>query len=194
MQFKIVDMTPEYYEGKADVRYTAWQETYRGLMPDQYLDLQSRKKCLESIEKNPMDTIVAVCGNKVIGFACYCSDARPFTEHKETSEIMALYVLGDYQGYGVGKDLVEECLSRLPWPDVVLYVLKGNERAMGFYRHMGFVAAGKEISQEIPQGTLVEEEMVLHREGISGQGNLKPPQGIRYWSGKNEINITNSKL
>ena len=76
---------------------------------------------------------------------------------------MGLYVLRAYQRYGIGRALLEAGLARLPQREVVLFVLEGNERAIGFYRHMGFAFTGKELRQETDYGPLIELEMLLRR-------------------------------
>ncbi len=38
MVYTITEMTEKHYYGKAYVQYAAWFETYRGLMPDEFLD------------------------------------------------------------------------------------------------------------------------------------------------------------
>ena len=47
---------------------------------------------------------------------------------------------------------------------VVLYVLEGNEKAAGFYRHMGFEPTGRIQLDHTPYGTLRDLEMVCRRE------------------------------
>lgn len=76
------------------------------------------------------------------------------------SEIGALYVLGEYQGYGIGRALLERCLQVVPYKNVMLWVLKGNQKAIAFYEHMGFCLIGQEICRQVAGGELTELEMV----------------------------------
>ena len=46
------------------------------------------------------------------------------------------------------------CLDFCTRPNVVLYVLKGNEKAAGFYRHTGFEPTGRIQLDHTPYGTL----------------------------------------
>ena len=163
MAYRIVPMSEQTRLGKGMVHYTAWQETYSGLMPEEILSSLSVEQCAVWAKQWADSTLVALCQEQVIGFACYCQQARDFTGRKNTSEIMALYVLSDHQHKGVGRALMEQCLRRLPHPAVVLYVLKGNKNAMEFYRHMGFELTGKELIQPTDYGDLKELEMLLIR-------------------------------
>ena len=79
------------------------------------------------------------------------------------SEIVALYVLKAHQGRGVGAALLARALELLPEENVALFVLKGNEGAIGFYRHKGFSFTGNSLTQAVTGGELTELEMVLER-------------------------------
>lgn len=59
---------------------------------------------------------------------------------------------------------MRHCLGFCTRPNVVLYVLEGNEKAAGFYRHMGFEPTGRIQLDHTPYGTLRDLEMVCRRE------------------------------
>lgn len=163
MIYTITDMEEKHYSGKAYVQYAAWFETYRGLMPDEYLDGRKLETCYESTQKHPSDTYVALVDGTVAGFLWYSPEAREYTRRAGMSEINALYVLKKYQGHGIGRALMEKALHMVPHKAVVLYVLRGNNPAIGFYEHMGFKLTGNTFTQETGFGDIVELEMV--REG-----------------------------
>jgi len=98
-----------------------------------------------------------------VGFARYEPRAREFVSTPDASEIGALYLLEAYQGRGLGRLLVEACLTRLRRPKVALYVLEGNEKAIGFYEHMGFHMTGHRMTVQMDGGEMDELEMVLDR-------------------------------
>lgn len=50
-----------------------------------------------------------------------------------------LYVAEQYHGSGVAQRLLA---TALPWGPVHLWVLRGNERAIAFYRRSGFTPDG----------------------------------------------------
>ena len=88
----------------------------------------------------------------------------------DAAEVSALYVLEAYQGQGLGRMLMDACLDRLERPRVALYVLEGNEKAIGFYKHMGFRMTGNRMAVEMDGGEMAELEMVLDRPGILAGG------------------------
>lgn len=158
-------MSPQDREGRALVHYQAWRETYAGLMPESVLAAHTLEHCRERAgdrRSNSANTFVALDrenGDQVVGFATLYRRARDFVSVPDAGEIGALYVLREFQGQGIGRDLLVRCLAWLPRPRVALFVLKGNDGAIGFYEHMGFRLTG----QEIAQNGLTELEMALEK-------------------------------
>ena len=153
-------VTERDLEGKAFVHYTAWTETYTGLMPEEYLAGRSLERQRQRAHENPGNTLVAVADGQVVGFACYYPEARDFVSVRPAAEIGALYVLQAWQRRGIGTELMRSCISRLPPLPVALFVLRGNEKAIRFYEKNGFSFTGKTLEQPGTGGTLTELEMV----------------------------------
>ena len=82
----------------------------------------------------------------------------------EAAEVSALYLLSAYHGLGLGRMLMDACLARLDRPRVALFVLQGNEKAIGFYQHMGFSMTGHQLTDRINGVEITELEMVLDRD------------------------------
>lgn len=163
-------MSPQDREGRAIVHYQSWHETYPGLMPESVLAGHTLEQCRKKVNdrrfSNSTNTFVALDrenGDRVAGFGTLSYHARDFVSVPEAGEIVALYVLQEFQGRGIGRDLMEHCLAWLPRPRVALFVLDGNEKAIGFYQHMGFRLTGHEIAQN----GLTELEMVLEKGATS---------------------------
>ena len=159
-------MSPQDREGRAQVHYQAWHETYPGLMPESVLTAHTLERCRKTAHdrrsSNSSNTFVALDrenGDRVAGFGTLSYHARDFVSVPDAGEIVALYVLQEFQGYGIGRELLERCLAWLPRPRVALFVLKGNGKAIGFYEHMGFHLTGHEITQD----GMTELEMVLEK-------------------------------
>lgn len=159
MGFAIRRMAPEYASGRGYVHYAAWGETYCGLMDERFLAGHTLEKCTDYAKRNPYSGYVALVQGEVVGFASCLQNARAFVSVPGAAEIVALYVLRAYQGLGIGRALIERCLEELAGRDVVLFVLKGNDNAIGFYRKMGFAFTGKELAEELDGAKIVELEM-----------------------------------
>lgn len=141
----IRDMLPEDADAKGSVHYQSWQESYRGIIDEGYLAGMSEEKCQEIARRWPENTAVAAIGGRVIGFVCWCVCARDGDHSEETGEIVALYVLDEYKGRGIGRALTDYAMDRLDGcSQVILWVLKENHSAIGFYEHCGFTHTGEE--------------------------------------------------
>ena len=70
--------TDEELCGRGYVHCTAWQESYRGIVCDRYLDTMTVEATTARARKFPDNTLVAKDGDKVVGFAVYSPYSRPF--------------------------------------------------------------------------------------------------------------------
>lgn len=162
MHFEIQRQTDKAAAGTAYVHYKAWQETYRGFVPDEFLAFHTYEKSKKFACVNE-NKLTAVVNGQVGGFAAFLQECREFCSVGNAGEITALYVLKKYQKIGIGKALLESCLNKIEKREAVLFVLKENENAIGFYRHMGFKPTGHEITQQVAGGEITELEMLLKR-------------------------------
>lgn len=160
MSFEIKDMTEKYVRGFGYVLYTAWEETYRGLMPDSLLDGHSLERCIDIAKTDPHNKYVALSDDKVVGVIAFLPQARDFVSDKNSGEIVALYVLKEYQKQGIGKALMNNAFKDISLKKITLFVLKGNENAIEFYKHMGFEFTGKELEETINNQKIYELEMI----------------------------------
>lgn len=153
--------TPAEIEGKGYVHWKAWQEAYRGLLPQDYLDGRTLEKCVKTAYQWTDNLLVAKDGDKVIGFAGYgvCQDdALP-----GTGEVFAIYILSEYYGKKVGYALMQAALEKLSdYPKIAVWVLKGNQRAIRFYEKCGFRFDGTEKPVNLGQER-TELRMILVR-------------------------------
>ena len=127
--------------GKAYVHWKSWQESYRGIVDQGYLDRMTISRCEEMASRYPENTLVAKDGARVIGFAC----AGAVNGEIDAGEVYALYVLEEYQKRGIGYALMREALSLLKGCRVVyLWAFKENAKAICFYERVGFRQDGTE--------------------------------------------------
>ena len=167
MPYIIRPMEETDIPARALVHCRAWEETYRGMIPDTVLDTMTPEAVEAAVRALPMETLVAEGPEGIVGFVCFSPEARAFTLRQDAAEIGALYLLRSTQGLGLGRRLLEAALGHLPpQRDVILYVLDKNRRAAAFYRHMGFVLTGRSLRQETEGGAMIELEMLRRgREG-----------------------------
>ena len=151
--------TDEEVKGIAFVHWKAWHEAYSGLVSREYLDNLTYEKC-ERMAFSWRDNLsVAIDGNTVIGCVGYgnCGEKSP-----NAGEIFALYILSEYYGTGVGLKLMQAGLKELSvYPEVRLWVLKCNKRAIRFYEKCGFIPTGEELVNSKINATEIEMKLTL---------------------------------
>ena len=139
--------TPEEIEGKSLVHWQTWREAYDDLLPADFQETMTLEKCRFFSQKYPENTLIAIDGKKVVGFISY-GNFRD--ETIQAGEIIALYVLKDYYGKGVSKQLMHAAFVALDqFSEIYLWVLKENKRAIAFYQKMGFTVDGPEKILEL---------------------------------------------
>ena len=138
--------TDEEIKGKAFVHWKCWQETYPGLVSQAYLDKFTLEKSEERAVQWRDNILVAKEGDRVIGFVGYGSSGP---DAPDTGEVFALYVLPEYHGTGVGRQLMDAALEKLAaYPHICLWAVKGNGRAVRFYEKYGFRLTGEEVYRQ----------------------------------------------
>ena len=133
--------TEEELRGRGYVHCTAWQESYRGIVCDQYLDTMTVEATTARALNFPENTLVAKDNEKVVGFAVYGPSRDE--DLPDAGEVEAIYVLSEYHGRKVGYRLMNEMFSRLSeFSTIFLWVFEKNGKAINFYRKYGFELDG----------------------------------------------------
>jgi ribosomal protein S18 acetylase RimI-like enzyme len=139
---------PADARGIAEVQVASWHAAYRGLMPDERLDAFTVEVREAAWRRNLVQgesrarTTVLERGGRVLGFA----SVGPSRSADGWGEVWALYAAPEAWGTGVGRALLEEGLAWLAGRGlarVMLWVLRGNQRAIGFYQAAGFQLTGR---------------------------------------------------
>ena len=141
-EIEIVPVTAENAADAGQIIYTSWGETYRGLMPDEVLDGRSLDRCVQRARENCDNYRLAYVNGEAAGTVAFLPETRDFCTHRDGGEIVALYVLEKYHRLGIGKALLEAAVNAVGKDGITLFVLKGNENAIAFYKRMGFEFTG----------------------------------------------------
>lgn len=156
IQIKPIE-TEEELVGKAAVHYLGWQQAYSGLISPEYLITE--EKALEIARSYQEGTLIAKVGNQVAGFARYGRYRRE--DLQNTGEVYGLYIFREYYGQKIGFTLMNHAVKALEqFPQIVLWVLKDNERAVRFYQRYGFRFDGTEKPFAV-EPRLTECRMIL---------------------------------
>lgn len=137
----------------ADMHAASWAVTYRGLLPDGFLDtgLASERMVhwqdkMREANAGAQAVFIAEQDGKPIGFAC----VKQEPDSAGGVLLDNLHVLPPYQGTGAGKQLVAQAEAWARARDAThlyLYALEGNTRAINFYERQGWQYTGTETDQ-----------------------------------------------
>jgi ribosomal protein S18 acetylase RimI-like enzyme len=130
----------------ARVNVRCWQETYRGLKPDEVLDdpglLAARERfwtaALTNERYRENRAAVAERDDELVGIAM--SGPPLDAEAAWARQLYVLYVYAADHGTGAGSALLDAVVD--PEESAALWVADPNPRAQAFYRKHGFVADG----------------------------------------------------
>ena len=125
----------------ARVHVQAWRETYPGLLPQAYLDSLSVPRHARLWRRRLMSTDeVTLAAEGAEGLVGYCSGGDARGRAQGLAEITTLYVLRRAQGAGLGRRLLTDTarvLAARGAVSLVIWVLRDNTPARGFYEHLG---------------------------------------------------------
>jgi GNAT superfamily N-acetyltransferase len=127
----------------AQVRVDSWRSTYRGMIPDAYLDGMQVEASTALWDRvltagpNTTCVFVAEHGSDVVGFSCGNRLAEP--KHGFDAELAAVYLRREFQRIGFGRRLVyavAEAQMAHAATGLITWVIAGNKPARAFYESL----------------------------------------------------------
>ena len=150
----------------AQIHVRSWQQAYRGLIPQAYLDaLDPASRALiwcRSIAGQSPPTqaaLVIADSEQILGFAHICPTRDDDAQNNAVGELTSIYLHPDAWGNGLGHQLMAEALELLREAgntEVTLWVLEGNARAIHFYEANGWSLDGAIKRATIADTTVTE--------------------------------------
>ena len=151
MEYQIRKMTKEDCEAVTHVITIAWNESYRGIVPDDFLDrmyLNEKERAENSrrgFDDNDSRQFVLEADHRIAGYMN--AGLTDDSEYKACGEIFAVYLLKEYKSHGFGREMIGtgiKELRKMGCDKMLIGCLAGNP-ANGFYEHIG----GRIIKQRI---------------------------------------------
>ncbi|UEQ05376.1 GNAT family N-acetyltransferase [Halomonas profundus] len=144
----VVHVNPEDARTVAEIHIEAWRAAYRSIVPADYLDSLSieRRAAMwdECIAAGDPELLVAKKAGVVQGWLSF-GQCRDIGSHKSEAEVWAIYVSPTAWSTGVGRVLwlrAKELMLEQGFKSCTLWVFPQNERAIKFYRSVGFAHDG----------------------------------------------------
>lgn len=132
----------------AEILCKSWQSAYSGIIPKyilaKFTDVETRRKSLEKwMSGGEAVYLLAYCDDTPCG-AC-CIGVSRDSNQPESGEVVAIYLLEEYWGRGIGRALMRAALDEIKamgFESVSLWVLERNTRARRFYEKCGLLPDG----------------------------------------------------
>jgi len=154
--------TPNDAPAIAAIHVRAWQVAYEGMLPSEFLAGLSVRQRTDFWHRELIGgrslILVAEREGSVVGWISAGAGRDPDVEN--TSEVYAVYVAPDCWRHGFGRqlmDAIEEHPSSRR--EITLWVLDQNQRAIDFYRKMGYEFDGAKRSDQIAGVTITEKRL-----------------------------------
>ena len=134
-------------EAIAAIRIEGWRTTYRGMIPDSYLDEMDMNEnvlhwrtILQALpaKEDSLCVYVAVSEDEIVGFVSAMKLPEPKLD--KDGEINAIYIRPQWQRCGIGKRMLHKAarsLQAMGCTSCVIWVIDGNSQARNFYEELG---------------------------------------------------------
>jgi GNAT superfamily N-acetyltransferase len=128
----------------ARVRVDSWRTTYRGMIPDAYLDSMQVDASIAMWDRvltagpNTASVFVADHAGEVIGFAGGAMLIEP--KYGIDAELVAIYLRREFQHVGLGRGLIGAVVDAQRAhgaTGLLTWVIAGNKTARAFYERLG---------------------------------------------------------
>ena len=151
---------PSDFQAVAQLHALSWQENYRGILTDEYLDegvLPDRLAIWQKRFSEPASNqYIVVAENEeglLVGFGCVFMD-----DHADFGALVDnLHVRSSWKGHGIGRQLMKwmalRTLEHDPNSKIYLWVLEDNHGARAFYDRMGGVKHEVDFGEDPGGGT-----------------------------------------
>ncbi len=136
--------------GIGKVHVEAWQETYKGLLCEEYLNSisvgEKTKKWKEIIQDDVKTERILVIENElrdIVGFAFYGVNNEK--EYEYDGDLHAMYILKAYQNRGYGSKIIKIAVKELVdlgCNSLIIWALKYNPYCR-FYEKIGGIKVGE---------------------------------------------------
>ena len=169
MNYYIEELNLNNIKDYVIVNAKAWQETYKGIVNDEFLELINTKEEINnSIVKkslnNPFDkSFLLKVDNNYVGVIRVCKSRDD--NYQNIGEIRALYLLNNVKHQGFGKILFEKAkeeVKKMGFNSMIVGCLALNTNANSFYKHMGGILVSNR-DFKLPNQT-INENVYLFRE------------------------------
>ena len=169
MKYVIENFSIYNAEDYARVNVLAWQQSYKGIVNDDFLNSINTEEYIEQlivklknrINDNTNRLFLLKVDDKPVGVLGVRKSIH--AEYKDCGELGAIYLLDSVKGQGFGRILFNKAVEELKamgYTKMINGCLEGNP-ANSFYQHMGGKSVGNKCFN-IPNGQELIENMYYY--------------------------------
>ncbi|MFX0043728.1 MAG: GNAT family N-acetyltransferase [Candidatus Hodarchaeota archaeon] len=138
----------------AEMIYTAVDKPFTTQQEREYISSLSEREAI----------FVAEVNNKIVGFQSLDLWSKILTSFKHVG-VIGTFILPDLRGTGISYVLANHTFNFARANDytkIVIYIRKGNERAIKFYQNLGFIIKG-ELEEQVNINGYFENEVFMEK-------------------------------
>ncbi len=148
MKIYIKKATTNDIEVLTNLEYDIWRSTYRGILPDRYLDDLNKKHIQEKFSLRLCDVNIDVylinINNLEVGYF-----VLQYSDH--ILEVKKLYILEGYQNIGIGSSVADYIKTKAIEHNIEVvesWIIENNHISESFHKKLGFTKT--DISVPLP--------------------------------------------
>lgn len=132
-----------------EVHMRSWEVAYKGIVPDEYIQKQSKKRPAlwqRIITDDNRTKYVIQKDGKTVGFICVVPTTQDDDKTDDVCELEGIYLHPDFYRQGIGTRAMEFAFDKAyGWNKsfMTLWVFSKNINAIRFYENLGFTPDGK---------------------------------------------------
>lgn len=157
--FKVSDAHLNDIASIQEVAYTSWAQTYKNIIPNHVQEAFLNKAYSTEALTHRINTTcfqVVFKDDSLVGFI-----NSTYPNNEGNAHIHAIYLLKAYQGYGLGKQLIQKVIENdQSIKSLTLEVEHDNLQAFQFYNHLGFKII-ESYEEDFLGHTLITDKMKL---------------------------------
>ena len=134
--------------------YTSVDKAFTAQQESEYISSLSEREAI----------FVAEIDNKIVGFQTIDLWSKILTSFRHVGSI-GTFILPKWRGQGISYILANQTFDFARANDytkIVIYVRKGNERAIKFYQNLGFITKG-ELEAQVNIDGIMENEVFMEK-------------------------------
>lgn len=144
MNYKIKKITLDECEIYLKINLQCWNESYKNIISSNFLN-KINKEINQTIDikkskfnLSTKNEYLLIVNDKPVGMTSVGKSR--IDKYENCGELYSIYILNEYKNKGYGKILFKhdiKILKKLGYKSMIIGCLKENNKANGFYQHMG---------------------------------------------------------